>query len=124
MIEKLDTGDYSLAGMENSVCIERKGSVTEWAGNILEARFVRELERMAGFQYKYIVLEFTAGDLIRYPLGLPQNLRAKIKINGQYLLAKTLEFELEYGVKIIFAGNYGKEYVLSLFKRIYEKNNR
>ena len=37
--KKLDTGDYSLAGMEEVLCIERKKSVSEIASNITEKRF-------------------------------------------------------------------------------------
>ena len=32
--QKLDTGDYSIQGMEDKVCIERKGCVEELAINL------------------------------------------------------------------------------------------
>ena len=31
---KLDTGDYSLEGLEDKICIERKASVVELANNV------------------------------------------------------------------------------------------
>ena len=44
--EKLDTGDYSLRGYEELLAIERKGKISEFARNIVENRFERELERL------------------------------------------------------------------------------
>ena len=43
-IEKLDTGDYTIDGHRDTLCVERKGSVSEFAGNLVQEkeRFVRE----------------------------------------------------------------------------------
>ncbi len=43
--QKLDTGDYSIEGLENLVAIERKKSVNEFATNITEKRFKDWVER-------------------------------------------------------------------------------
>ena len=47
VVRKLDTGDYSLEGLEDKVCIERKASVVEFANNIGHdaVRFAKEIER-------------------------------------------------------------------------------
>ena len=37
-VAKLDTGDYSVAGLEEILCIERKKSVSEIANNIVDKR--------------------------------------------------------------------------------------
>ena len=55
--QKLDTGDYSVQGLEDVLCIERKGSVSEIANNIVDKRFDRELDRMKEFKYKFLILE-------------------------------------------------------------------
>ena len=48
-VSKVDVGDYAIEGMEHLLCIERKESVSEFAGNCGEKRFHRELEKMATF---------------------------------------------------------------------------
>ena len=65
--QKLDTGDYSIVGLEDILCIERKGCVSELANNIVDKRFDRELERMEGFKYKFLILEFSLTDLMNFP---------------------------------------------------------
>ena len=52
--QKLDTGDYTIEGLEENLCIERKHSISELAKNIAEDRFERELERMSKFYYSYL----------------------------------------------------------------------
>ena len=49
--QKLDTGDYSIVGMEEKICIERKGSVEELAINLGQKKhaFLNEIERMTDF---------------------------------------------------------------------------
>ena len=40
---KLDTGDYSIEGLEDKLCIERKASVVEFANNVghAQVRFLK-----------------------------------------------------------------------------------
>ena len=66
---KLDTGDYSIEGLENIFCIERKRSVSEIANNISEKRFVDVLDRMSQFSHKFMLLEFTLNNVLDYPVG-------------------------------------------------------
>ena len=63
IVEKLDTGDYSLEGLEDRLCIERKGRISELAINLGKdkARFMREIERMKEFEFRFLVLEFSFG---------------------------------------------------------------
>ena len=51
---KLDTGDYSIEGLENILCIERKKSASEFANNIVESRFKDVLMRMNQLKYSFI----------------------------------------------------------------------
>lgn len=121
-IEGLKTGDYTLKGFEHSLCVERKGSVIEWAHNCIEPRFIKELERMITFKYRFIILEFTMKDMLNYPnnVNLPAQIVAKLKMDGEMLLKKTLEFQIRYNVHIIFAGTEGKKVTQSIFKRVTE----
>ena len=67
--KKLDTGDYSLGGLEDILCIERKKSVSEIASNITEKRFEDVLERMTKYKYTYMIFEFSLTDVLMYPQG-------------------------------------------------------
>ena len=42
VVKKLDTGDYSLEGLEDKLCIERKGRVSELAITINELHIHRQ----------------------------------------------------------------------------------
>lgn len=125
--QKLDTGDYSLKGLEDKICIERKASPTEVAINLGKdkTRFMAEIERMKDFEHKYIILEFSMEDLMKFPEGsnIPAYQKKKIKVNGKYMLRMFMEFEVFDDINVIFCGNAynGFLYVSSLFKRLNEK---
>ena len=54
MIEhKLDTGDYAIQGLEDKVCVERKGCIEELAINLGQKKhaFLNEIERMKPFPH-------------------------------------------------------------------------
>jgi ERCC4-type nuclease len=102
----LKTGDYSVKGLEHLLCIERKRSVAELAGNIHEKRFFKELERMQEFKYKYILLESTMQHVLDYPHmeNLPDSIKQKIKINGAYILKCFNRIQVKYNVNIVYCG--------------------
>ena len=52
--KKLDTGEYSIEGLEQLLTIERKKSVSEIANNITESRFKDVLQRMSIIPYKLL----------------------------------------------------------------------
>lgn len=56
--KKLETGDYSLPGLERRVTIERK-SLDDWVGSVMadRARFYRELDRMRQFEFRCVMIE-------------------------------------------------------------------
>ena len=51
--KKLDTGDYSIQGMESIFTIERKMSVSEIATNITENRFKDVLNRLSQIPHAF-----------------------------------------------------------------------
>jgi hypothetical protein len=122
IVKGLKTGDYTLIGYESILCVVRKGSLREFAGNIIQARFDRELERMESFALSFLILEFSMDDIMRWPIssGLPPYLRTKIKINKYFILKRLLEIETDYKTKVILAGPYGKEVATNVFKRTIE----
>lgn len=122
---KLDTGDYTLEHFEDFLCIERKGSIAEFAGNTVQERFERELERMKEYKYAFVILEFTMEELIKFPTGtrLPARVKKKI-MRGNFILKRFLEFTIAYSnVHFLFCGDKGKQVCESIFKRIMEVEN-
>ena len=87
---KLDTGDYSIEGLEDKLCIERKASVVEFANNVGhdQVRFLKEIERMKDFRYKFLVLEFSLTDLMKFPEGssIPEGDWGKLKVTNKFML--------------------------------------
>jgi ERCC4-type nuclease len=108
MVEKkLDTGDYSIEGLEDILCIERKGSISEFANNITDARFDRELERMSEFKYKFLILEFSFDDIRSFPegSGIPTRAWASLRVTGNFIMKKIAEYQTKYGVHVIPVDN-------------------
>jgi len=123
--EKLDEGDYSTVGIRNIekttdkkiLCIERKQSSGELAGNLGKGdrRFRAELERMSEYDHKYLILEFTLEVLLAFPegSGIPKNrwfrrnkdgkLIKNIRMSGNYLKAKVEGMAQKYGFTLIYA---------------------
>lgn len=140
------TGDYTLKGYEDIVCVERKASVSEIAMNLGRKKeaFYNEIERMRDFPFRYILLEFSASDVVDYPYSLldpkdrelyqnylnggakPTGKRFDIvketKITGKYLIKCLLEISIKYEVNVIFCDNKRNAFLIcnSIFKRLTE----
>jgi ERCC4-type nuclease len=118
----LKTGDYTLKGLENIICIERKESPSELIMNLTEERFKRELDRLELVQFPFVLCEFTMDDFLKFPVGssLPKRKWKYIKIKGAVALKLLLELQMQYKAKFIFCGVYGKSVAASIFKRAVE----
>lgn len=127
-IAKLDTGDYSLKGFEDLFCIERKASVSEFANNITEKRYVDVVERLSNIKYSFLLLEFDLYDLLRYPEGsnVPKRIRDKIRITPKFLLKKINELQIIHNIKVIFCGDpiSAEIMALSIMRKIYYELNK
>jgi hypothetical protein len=104
---KLDTGDYSIEGLEDIVCIERKKSVSEVANNLTESRFIDVVDRMSKFKYAFLLLEFDLAQVLSYPIGstLPRRLWDKVKISPAFIVKHILELQLNHNIKVLFCGS-------------------
>lgn len=127
MIEhKLDTGDYTIQGLEDKVCIERKGCVEELAVNLGQKKyaFLNEIDRMKTFPHKFLILEFSLEDLLKFPdeTRIPVKNKASLKITGKYMIKCLMEFALYNNVQVLFCGDKHNAFlaVSSLLKRINE----
>lgn len=123
VVKKLDTGDYSIEGYENVITIERKASIGELVSWLFEPRCHDNLDRLATYVYKYLVLEFNIYDVMAYPNTVPVSsaVKAKMKTKPKYILRRLNEMLVEHDIPYIFAGNesYAREMVESLLKRVY-----
>lgn len=125
--EKLDTGDYTILGLEDRICIERKGSIEELAINLGQQKyaFMDEIDRMDSFPHKFLVLEFSLVDLINFPdkTRIPSDKKDTLKITGKYMLKCLMEFQLYNDVHVMFCGDKQNAFLLvsSLLKRLNEK---
>ena len=121
-VSKLDTGDYSLKGLENVFCIERKGSVSEFANNITEKRFKDVVARMSQVQHAYFLFEFNLEDVLIYPVGsnVPKRMWDKIRISPKFILKNIIELQILHNIKVVFCGDASnaEKMALSLMRKI------
>lgn len=63
-VSTLNTGDYSVAGLEEYIAVERK-SLSDLLGCVGQQRdrFKRELKRLCGYPYRLLVIEATAEEI-------------------------------------------------------------
>jgi ERCC4-type nuclease len=126
VLQKLDTGDYTLVGLEDKLCIERKASVSELAINLGKdkRRFLDEIDRMKPFPFKFLILEFSLEDLNLFPEGsdIPKEKWSSIVITNKYMLKMLVEFQMYYGIHVLFCGNKknAKLMINSILKRVNE----
>lgn len=105
----LKTGDYTVKGLEDIVCIERKRTTGEIALNLGKKAkaFEAEMQRMSKYEYAYIICEFSANTLIAYPSGsgIPKKQWSKLRMNGKFMHKRLMEWCEKYGVECIFCNN-------------------
>lgn len=121
---KLDTGDYSVEGYEDILCLERKKSVSEIANNITEKRFIDVINRMKQYKYSFLILEFDLEDILSYPIGsnVPKHMWNKIKISPGFILKHILELQLYHNIKVLFCGcpTNATKIATALMKKVFE----
>jgi len=114
--KKLDEGDYTIQGMEHLFRVERKGCISEFAGNIGKhrARFYREIERLKPIKYKFIVIEEDFDTIANYHLSN--------KITPNYIISNIISLQVKHGIQVVFVGK-GKRadlYIRWLFHKMWE----
>lgn len=126
----LKTGDYTLAGYEDVLRIEKKGSTGELAINLgsKSKQFYAELDRMLEYEYRYLIFEFTEETLSRFPIdsGIPKSKLSKIKINANYLISSVNKIRDKYDIEVIFAGDSDRatDEAIQIFNRVIENNGK
>ncbi len=94
----LQSGDYSAAGLEDQIAIERK-SISDLVGCCMgenRERFERELHRLRGFRFKRLLIVGSRVDI--------ENGFYRSNIKPQSVLASLDSWEVRYDVPVTFAG--------------------
>lgn len=124
--QKLDTGDYTIKGLEHLLCIERKRSVSEICNNVTEPRFKDVLMRMGKIPYSFMLFEFDLQEVYSFPVGseVPKKKWDQLKISAKYVLKYLTEAQLNYGIHILYCGDAenAEKMAVSIMKRVYEKH--
>jgi ERCC4-type nuclease len=117
-VSKLDTGDYTIRGLENEFVIERKKNLAEFAQNIVESRFEREMERLAQFRDAFLLIDCSPSDIDIFPAnsGIPRHLHSKSRISPNFILSKLRYYQNKFGVYIILTEGMGKTWAERLFR--------
>ena len=85
---------------------------------------MREIERMKGFPFKFLILEFSLEDVMSFPEGsdiLDENWNS-LKITNKYMLKMLIEFQMYDDIHVIFCDSKknAKLVVSSILKRVNE----
>lgn len=113
---KLQTGDYSLAGLEDKIAIERK-SLNDLLGCLTHDRdrFQRELERVRALDVFAVVVESTWKDL--------GSKAYRSDMHPQAARQSVLAFQVRYRTPFFFAGGRDEgEYAIHGIFRQYLRN--
>ena len=118
IIRGLKTGDYTIAGFEESgICVERK-SKSDLFGSCGKGRdrLEREFQRMSLFDYSAIVIERTMGDCIKNP---PESTKMKPKA----VINTMLSWSIRYGVHVWFVEDriLAEKICFGLFKHFWKQ---
>lgn len=118
-VSKLDTGDYSIKGMEHIVCVERK-SISDLYLSLgkNKERFMREVDRMQEIPYRFIVIDGTLDETMKG--------NRFSKLTSKYISSFLFKLQLIYGIHVLFLGKgeKGREFVRELLikaHRLYEE---
>lgn len=122
---KLDTGDYSIEGLENLLCIERKQSVSEIANNITEKRFINVLERMSTMPHRFMLFEFDLQNVYDFPMGsdIPKSKWNKLRISSNYIMKYLSFININYNIHTIFCGDAdnAEKMAIRIMRTVYGK---
>lgn len=117
IIDKLDTGDYSLVGYQDILAIERKMGFSEIWANYSSAKrqaFEREMDRMSKIKHKYIIIESSFNSDV-FELSPPQFSKG---VPGKAMVRWLMFLSAKYGVNIIPAGDCGQRVAQMIIEEV------
>lgn len=111
VVKTLPTGDYSIVGLEDRVAIERKSKADAYSSlGQGRARFRREFERLALYDYAAVVVEDSVPGFLHRP--------AHSKMNSKAALCSLLAWSVRYRVPVFFAGD--RDHARALTQKLLE----
>lgn len=95
---KLPAGDYSLAGYESRIAIERKSHVDAYGSlGKSRARFKREILKLATYDYAAIIIECSLRSFLEQP--------PRCMLRPQAAISSLISWDIRFGVRVVFAGS-------------------
>ena len=123
-IKALKTGDYSILGLEDKICLERK-SLADMLGTLSLSkgnkphfdRFKRELIRMKDIPHKYIIIESS-------PIRIWKGTRYS-NMHPSTILSLLASISVEFDVHIVFAEtkSQAQYYAYKILNKVFRKYN-
>lgn len=103
---KLAAGDYSVAGLEHRVAIERK-SLDDWTGTVLRdrKRFYRELELLRAYDFRAVIIEAGVREILAG--------KYKSRVDPNVVLGFIAEVAVAQSVPVYLAGSRAEAQVLA-----------
>ena len=94
----LPAGDYSVAGLEQTLAVERK-SIEDFVGTVTRARdrFYREMRRLGGYQRACVVVESDLKDVLAG--------RYRGASHPNSILGSALAITVDFGIPVFFCSN-------------------
>ena len=94
----LRTGDYTIAGLEDCVTLERK-SLGDFVDTVIHdwIRFRKELRRMAGFDYAAVVVEADISDVAEK--------RYDTQANPESIFGRAADITIDHGIPVLWWGS-------------------
>lgn len=112
----LPAGDYSLVGYETVAAVERK-SLDDYVASIIlqRARFLRECERLAGYELRAVVVEGGMSDILAG--------RYRSEVKPACVIGATAALVIDYTLPIIFCDDRGvaERFTLKLLTKFHER---
>lgn len=117
--QKLDAGDYSVAGLEDRIAIERK-EIDDLVGTVIyrKDRFHTELCALARMEFAAVVVEASLTDILEH--------RYKSDVRPASVIGTLVAIIVEYGIGILFCDNrqIACHVTQSILKRFSDKYQR
>ena len=94
IVKGLATGDYSIDGLENKICVERK-SIADLFSSVGSGRkrFEREMARMSEFDYAALIIESSLSSIFTNP-------PSRSKMNPKAVFRTLISWSIKYDVHI------------------------
>lgn len=125
---KIHVGDYTIEDLEHLLCIERKESVSEFAGNCGEKRFLREMDKMETFKYKFLIFEFDWYHIEKYPEAskVPKSKWSSIRIKGKYMMSVITSLMVDKGITVLACGDSKRasDMAFKIMRKVYNAELR